>query len=314
MYFETAGIHVHPLLPPLIAFVISFFTSMGGVSGAFLILPFQVSFLGYTNPSVSATNQLFNVVAIPSGIYRYYKEGRMVWPLAWVVIAGTLPGVLIGALIRIFYLPDPRNFKLFAAAVLLYIGIKMVRDLVSPPRGNLSKESSEKRFQELVRQQRTKGGGNQPRPIQVQQFDFKRLRYSFYGESFDVSFGGIFALSLVVGVVGGIYGIGGGAIMAPFFVSYFGLPVYTVAGAALMGTLVTSVAGVAFYQGLAWLFPQMATGPDWFLGMLFGLGGMAGMYCGARCQKYVPAKNIKWMLAIIITFTAIKYVLEFFTR
>ena len=314
MYFETAGIHVHPLLPPLIAFVISFFTSMGGVSGAFLILPFQVSFLGYTNPSVSATNQLFNVVAIPSGIYRYYKEGRMVWPLAWVVIAGTLPGVLIGALIRIFYLPDPRNFKLFAAAVLLYIGIKMVRDLVSPPRGNLSKESSEKRFQELVRQQRTKGEGNQPRPIQVQQFDFKRLRYSFYGEAFDVSFGGIFALSLVVGVVGGIYGIGGGAIMAPFFVSYFGLPVYTVAGAALMGTLVTSVAGVAFYQGLAWLFPQMATGPDWFLGMLFGLGGMAGMYCGARCQKYVPAKNIKWMLAIIITFTAIKYVLEFFTR
>ena len=314
MYFETAGIHVHPLLPPLIAFVISFFTSMGGVSGAFLILPFQVSFLGYTNPSVSATNQLFNVVAIPSGIYRYYKEGRMVWPLAWVVIAGTLPGVLIGALIRIFYLPDPRNFKLFAAAVLLYIGIKMVRDLVSPPRGNLSKESSEKRFKELVRKQRTKGGGNQPSPIQVQQFDFKRLRYSFYGESFDVSFGGIFALSLVVGVVGGIYGIGGGAIMAPFFVSYFGLPVYTVAGAALMGTLVTSVAGVAFYQGLAWLFPQMATGPDWFLGMLFGLGGMAGMYCGARCQKYVPAKNIKWMLAIIITFTAIKYVLEFFTR
>ena len=40
-------------------------------------------------------------------------------------------------------------------------------------------------------------------------------------------------------------GIGGGAIMAPFFVSVFGLPVYTVAGAALMGTLITSVAGVA---------------------------------------------------------------------
>jgi len=95
MYFATAGIEASPLIPPLVAFVISFFTSMGGVSGAFLLLPFQMSFLGYTNPSVSATNQLFNVVAIPSGVYRYCKEGRMVWPLTWIVIIGTLPGVLI---------------------------------------------------------------------------------------------------------------------------------------------------------------------------------------------------------------------------
>ncbi len=57
MVFQTAGIEVAPWIPPLVAFVISFFTSMGGVSGAFLLLPFQMSFLGYTHPSVSATNQ-----------------------------------------------------------------------------------------------------------------------------------------------------------------------------------------------------------------------------------------------------------------
>ena len=38
---------------------------------------------------------------------------------------------------------------------------------------------------------------------------------------------------------------GGGAIMAPIFVAVFGLPVHAVAGAALMGTFVTSVVGVA---------------------------------------------------------------------
>ncbi len=76
MLFETAGIQVNPLIPPLVAFVVSFFTSMGGVSGAFLLLPFQMTFLGYINPSVSATNQLFNVVAIPSGVYRYCSRSR----------------------------------------------------------------------------------------------------------------------------------------------------------------------------------------------------------------------------------------------
>ena len=70
MFFQTAGIEVEPWIPPLIAFAISFFTSMGGVSGAFLLLPFQLSFLGYTTPSVSATNQLFNIVAIIIPIHR----------------------------------------------------------------------------------------------------------------------------------------------------------------------------------------------------------------------------------------------------
>jgi uncharacterized membrane protein YfcA len=129
MLFPIAGIEVAPRVPPLVAFVISFFTSMGGVSGAFLLLPFQMSFLGYTHPSVSATNQVFNIVAIPSGVYRYFREGRMVWPLTGIVVAGTLPGVFIGALVRVAWLPDPRHFKLFAAAVLLYIGLRMATDL-----------------------------------------------------------------------------------------------------------------------------------------------------------------------------------------
>jgi uncharacterized membrane protein YfcA len=317
MFFETAGIEVAPWLPPLVAFVISFFTSMGGVSGAFLLLPFQMSFLGYTNPSVSATNQLFNIVAIPSGVYRYYREGRMVWPLTWVVVAGTLPGVFIGAFVRIAYLPNPKNFKLFAAGVLLYIGLKIVRDLLRKNSGGKDKAASEKRFQELVRSYRRKT--TDPDDVQaslpavrVTHFNRKRLGYTFYGEQFDIPFWGIFTLSFIVGIVGGIYGVGGGAIIAPFFVTFFHLPVYTVAGAALMGTFITSIAGVIFYQVIAPFYPGISIAPDWLLGVLFGIGGMAGMYLGARCQKFVPAGMIKWMLAGIIVFTAAKYIAAFF--
>lgn len=317
MYFSTAGVEVVPWVPPLVALAISFFTSMGGVSGAFLILPFQMSFLGYTNPSVSATNHLFNIVAIPSGVYRYIREGRMVWPLTWVVIIGTLPGVFIGAVIRIAYLPNPKNFKLFAAAVLLYIGARMIRDLVRKAPPGMDKASSEKRFQELVRQYRKRGEASQGAQsetlpaVRITHFNYKRLGYEFYGEHFDIPIWGIFGLSFIVGIVGGIYGIGGGAIIAPFFVSFFHLPVYTVAGAALMGTFVTSVGGVAFYQGMAPFYPNMSVAPDWLLGILFGLGGMCGMYLGARCQKYAPARSIKWMLSSIIVFTAFKYILDY---
>lgn len=319
MYFPIAGIEAAPWVPPLVAFTISFFTSMGGVSGAFLLLPFQMSFLGYTNPSVSATNQLFNIVAIPSGVYRYWKEGRMVWPLTWVVIAGTLPGVFIGAFVRVAYLPNPKNFKLFAATVLLYIGLRMLTDLLRKNQAGADKSASEKRFQELVSNYRkspaSAGVEQEALPaVKVTHFNTRRLGYTFYGEQFDVPFWGIFALSFIVGIVGGTYGIGGGAIIAPFFVSVFGLPVYTVAGAALMGTFVTSVAGVVFYQAIAPLYPKMSIAPDWLLGILFGLGGMAGMYLGARCQKFVPARAIKWLLCTILLFTAAKYVIDFWVK
>ncbi|MDO8670640.1 MAG: sulfite exporter TauE/SafE family protein [Dehalococcoidia bacterium] len=130
MFFQTTGIEVPLWLPPLVAFIISFFASMGGVSGAFLLLPFQMSFLGYTQPSVSATNQLFNIVAIPGDVYRYYREVRLVWPLTLVIVAGTLPGVFAGAIVRVTYHPDPKDFKLFAAAVLFYLGLKMIHNLL----------------------------------------------------------------------------------------------------------------------------------------------------------------------------------------
>ena len=305
MFFPLSGVTVDPWIPPLVAFAVSFLTSMGGVSGAFLLLPFQMSVLGYTSPSVSATNQLYNIVAIPSGVYRYWREGRMIWPLVWAVVAGTLPGVLIGAIIRVTGLRDPRHFKLFAAAVLLYIGGKMVRDMLkqqaaaaatgkAAPSGPLAASY-----------------GNPAATVRITESTLRRIGFTFQGENYSVPVSGIFLLCFIVGIVGGVYGIGGGAIVAPFLVTFFGLPVYTVAGAALMGTFVTSVAGVAFYSALAPFYPHLSVAPDWLLGLLFGLGGMAGMYLGARCQKFVPAKAIKWMLVTILVGTALKYILEF---
>jgi len=130
MLFPSSGVEVFPLWPLLVAFAVSFCSSLGGVSGAFLLLPYQVSVLGFTTPAVSSTNLLFNIVAIPSGIYRFIREGRMLWPLTAVMVGGLMPGVTLGAYIRLRHLPDPKVFKLFVGCVLLYIGGRLVWDIV----------------------------------------------------------------------------------------------------------------------------------------------------------------------------------------
>jgi uncharacterized membrane protein YfcA len=291
IYFPVSGVETSLFIPPLVAFVISFFSSMAGITGAFLILPFQMSVLGFVTPSVSATNFLYNVVGTPGGILRYMREGRMVWPLALAITIGTLPGVLVGYYIRVRFLPDPRSFKLFVGVILLYIGLRVVK--------------------KIIRTDVPTAGGNGNFTISNVTYSLSRMGFDFQARRVEFSLAAIIILALVVGVIGGIYGIGGGAIIAPFCVAFLNIPVHAVAGAAMFGTFVTSIVGVAIYSTIPFYNGQTAP-PDWFLGILFGLGGLLGMYLGATCQKYVPERIIQAMLALIILAVSLNYILQFF--
>jgi uncharacterized membrane protein YfcA len=290
--FPVSGVETSIFIPPLVAFVISFFSSMAGITGAFLILPFQMSVLGFTTPSVSATNFLYNVVGTPGGILRYMRESRMVWPLALAITIGTLPGVLAGYYIRVRYLPDPRAFKLFVGVILLYIGVRVVKKII--PAGR-----------EIT------AGANTDFTVSNVTYSLTRMGFDFQARRVEFSVAAIVILALLVGVIGGIYGIGGGAIIAPFCVAFLNIPVHTVAGAAMFGTFATSIAGVAIYSMVPFYNGQPAP-PDWLLGFLFGLGGLFGMYLGATCQKYVPERIIQAILAAVIFAVSANYILQFF--
>lgn len=292
VHFPVSGVETSLFIPPLVAFVISFFSSMAGITGAFLILPFQMSVLGFVTPSVSATNFLYNVVGTPGGILRYMREGRMVWPLALAITIGTLPGVLVGYYIRVHFLPDPRSFKLFVGIVLLYIGVKVIKKII-PTGGAVTP------------------GANGSFTISNVTYSLARMGFDFQARRVEFSLAAIVILALVVGVIGGIYGIGGGAIIAPFCVAFLNIPVHAVAGAALFGTFVTSIVGVAIYSLIPFYNGQPAP-PDWLLGMLFGFGGLLGMYFGASCQKYVAERIIQAILAVIIFIVSANYIFQFF--
>ena len=306
VHFPVSGVDTWVWLPPLVALVVSFFTSMAGVSGAFLLLPFQVSVLGFATPAVSATNLVFNLVATPGGVWRYWQEGRMAWPLVRVVAAGTLPGLYLGYRVRVDYLPDPRHFKLFVGCVLLYVGYRLLSEFLAARKTAVS--DLEAKF---AARQAEMGGGihaglKTEARVRTLGFSFSRAEYEFWGGRYGFSVPRMFLLALVVGLVGGAYGIGGGAIIAPFCVAFFRLPIYTVAGAALAATLVTSLAGVVLYSVLP-APPGMNTRPDWLLGLLFGLGGFAGTYLGARMQKYLPQRALKLLLGSLLALLALRY-------
>ena len=241
--------------------MLALLTTPAGVSGAVLLLPVQVSVLGVPSPAVTPTNLLYNIFSTPGALMRFAREGRMRAPLTGLLVAGTLPGVIIGAIVRVEWLSNSRDFEFVAAGVLLPLGLWLLLG-----------------SQRIAR----------PQPAES-----RRLR------------GGVWTLALVVGVVGGIYGIGGGSLLAPVLIA-LGFSVYEVAPATLAATFLTSIVGIATYQVLQ-LSHGGAIAPEWTLGVFLGAGGFAGSYCGARLQSRLPERGLRRLLGCVACLVAARY-------
>lgn len=282
-HFPVSGIETWLWLPPFAAMVIAFFTSMVGISGAFLLVPFQMSVLGFASPSASATNLVFNLLAIPGGMYRYWRENRLFWPLALLITAGGAPGTFAGAWLRTHWLADRTTFEPFVAAILAYLAWRMLANIRHG-------------------QPAAPGGG----AVRLETWCWREMRFR-HGET-EYTFGvpSMLLLSFLVGVVGTAYGIGGGSFMVPICLTLYRLPVHAIAGATLTATFLTSGIALAAY---AWLpAPAGVTArPDWALGLAFGVGGLVGAYLGARLQKQVPQRLLKGLLGLLLSGLALAY-------
>ena len=104
------------------SFVIATVATPAGVSGAVLLLPFQVGVLGTPSPAVTPTNLLYNVVATPGALFRYRRQHQTGGQLTAVLLIGTVPGVVAGSIIRVLLLPGARVFEVVIAAVLIPLG------------------------------------------------------------------------------------------------------------------------------------------------------------------------------------------------
>ncbi len=241
--------------------VIATLTTPVGVSGAVFLLPVQLSVLNVPSPSVTPTNLLYNVVAVPGALLRYRRAGKLWTDLARRLLIGTIPGVIGGAIIRLYLLPGGVLFKVLVAVFLLPLGVWLI-----------------------VRDQRPARRATPFSPRVVT------------------------GLGFVAGLVGGIYGIGGGSLLAPILAAS-GYLLTEVAPAALLSTFVTSCVGAATYAVVA-LTGREGAGPHWLLGVACGVGGLVGGYLGASLQPRMPQRLLRVLLGALAMALAVAYLVQ----
>ena len=64
------------------------------------LAPAQLGILGTPALQVTPTNLIYNVIAIPGGLVKFARAGSLWNPLTRILLLGTAPGMVLGAVIR----------------------------------------------------------------------------------------------------------------------------------------------------------------------------------------------------------------------
>lgn len=277
MYFPVAGVELNPLVPVLVGVIASLIFGQVGLTGGIATLPFMMSVLNFTSPSVSSTNLLFVLISPFGSVYSYWKEKRMLWHLGVVAGLGGVLGSFFGPMIRVGPLGDITKFKVLFGVLLGLVGLRLLL----------------KKHMEIGigRIERSTGS------LSRQDFIFSDNSYA-YPPVF-VFFGGVIA-----GTISTTFGLGTGFILVPFYTTVLRLPIYAVAGSALLSTLIISTAGAVVYSSLS---TSISTVPDVRLGLLLGVGGVLGGFMSAKVQRRVSSNTLHKALGATLFLWAMTY-------
>jgi len=109
------------------------------------------------------------------------------------------------------------------------------------------------------------------------------------------------AVGLVAGAVSGLLGVGGGAVMVPMLVLLFGLDQHVAQGTSLAVMVPAALAGSLQHLRHGHVAKRVAP--------LLALGVAGGAYVGGRAALALPNDALRWVFAVLLVATGVRYVL-----
>jgi uncharacterized protein len=103
------------------------------------------------------------------------------------------------------------------------------------------------------------------------------------------------ALGASVGVLSGIFGVGGGLLLVPAQVTWLGIPLKRAVGNSLAAVLLTGISGTVAHIQLGSFEPAA--------GIPLIAGGLIGVVAGSRLLKHIPTERLKasfWIFLLLL--------------
>lgn len=250
-----------------LGFAVGAFGTLIGAGGGFLLVPLLVIGYGFAPPDAVGTSLSLVFLNALSGSVAYLRQRRVDLALGWKFAAATVPGAIGGAYVS-RALPT-RVFGLGFGVILLVIALLLFFGKSAPP---------------------SRGAAG-------------RTLVDVTGESHvyrvDVWKGVV--VSLVVGILSSVFGIGGGIIHVPFLIVVLGLPVHVATATSHFVLSISTFVGAVTFLAMGHV--DLATTA------LMGLGILAGAQLGAHASVRAGSALIRQILAGSLALVGLRMIL-----
>lgn len=241
-----------------------------GAGGGFLIVPFLIVIYGFSPQHAVGTSMAVVFFNALSGTFSYIEQRRVDYELGVKFAVLAAPGVIIGAIIeqQISIVPFSIIFSVLLLSIAYFLIFHQGVYLVS----NEGKNKSANRT--IV--------------------DAEGKEHNF-SPDMNIGFGG----SFLVGIMSGLFGIGGGLIHVPLM-NFIGVPVHIATATSHFMIVITSFIGLIVFIGLNTVDINYA--------IFIGIGTIYGAYLGAKLATITHEKIIKQIIAVALIVVAIKLI------
>ncbi len=263
----------------VIGLITAFVGSMFGLGGGIILIPtllmvssFLDSFAWVTPQSIVGISLIAMIVTALSSTLAYAKGKRVDYKTGLLFLTGSIPGGAIGSWLNQFV--DSKSFLLYFGVLMIVISLLFFIKKDRAPKKEFT--------------------GNE-----------KGVRtYELYGQTYRyrVPILGAFLLSLIVGTLSGLFGIGGGSIMVPAMILLFGFPAHVATATSMFMIFFVSIAGASTHIALghiAWEYVLFFIPGAWFGGKL-----------GAKVNQLLPGKILEWGLRVILIFIGLRMIFQ----
>lgn len=261
----------------VIGMAAAFTGSLIGIGGGVILIPSLLFLHQYVEAFDWATPQIIVGISLMVMIFTalsstisYLKKGRVDYKTGWLFLTGSIPGGIIGSWVSKSV--DADKFSLYFGMVMLVISLLFF----------LRRKGSEKPILE----------GTWKRTFYV---DEQKYHYS-------ISVIPAFIISLIVGILSGLFGIGGGAIMVPAMILLFGVPTHIATATSMFMILFISTISATSHLFLGHI--------AWSYVIFFIPAAYIGGKIGAYVNQLLKGNTLEWVLRIILVVIGFRLIFD----